>query len=268
MAVGGRAPMARVVLHRGNDTVLLRALYPRLHQSPYSFGIVAQAAGLDDGVLWLDVEIGDRGVDPVDPDATCFPRRHLATLARDLLVIQESQRGRGGQVGQAIELLAPAPLEIRSDEQWVRGGGLELRGEVAGGVRCAAENDIATHAQLERGIDARLFVAVPGLRMPAQRGKDQSREAVHAGVMRPSIRGPFAPVAEGTFPGRFSVVSQPISAKATASFASPSKKTSLKCRMVQFGSMSLSWFTSVTFLAPPPEISSSLRPVCGSHLVS
>ena len=67
-------------------------------------------------------------------------------------------------------------------------------------------------------------------RVPANRRKKELGDLAHAGVRFPRMRGPRAPVAVGTLPGRFVTWRYPSNAKATASFASPSKKTSSKWR--------------------------------------
>ena len=65
------------------------------------------------------------------------------------------------------------------------------------------------------------FVASGGI--PAHSRVEELGDLAHTGVRLPRTRSPRAPVAEGTFPGRFIKCKYPSNAKATASFASPSK---------------------------------------------
>src|SRR5688572_31851696 len=94
----------------------------------------------------------------------------------------------------------------------------------------SAEQDEAPNSQLECLIDGGALPLVAVGRIPANCRKEKLRDFTHAGVRLPRTRGPRAPVAEGTLPGRFVTCRYPSNAKATASLASPSKYTSSKWR--------------------------------------
>src|SRR5205807_6238916 len=93
-----------------------------------------------------------------------------------------------------------------------------------------SEEDESPHAEPYRVFYRRSLTLVAATFFPANCGIKELGDLAHAGVCLPRMRGPRAPVAEGTFPGRLVMCKYPSNAKATASFASPSKKTSSKCR--------------------------------------
>src|SRR5216117_1341229 len=95
-------------------------------------------------------------------------------------------------------------------------------------LRRPPKKNEAPNTEFESLIDRRALRFKTVGSVPANGGVEKLGDFAHAGVRFPRMRVPRAPVAEGTFPGRFVTCRYPSNAKATASFASPSKKSSSK----------------------------------------
>src|SRR5207245_9588858 len=85
----------------------------------------------------------------------------------------------------------------------------------------------------------------------------------HAGVTEPSARGPRAPVAAGRLLGFPASVRKPRNAKATASLASPSKKSWSNGTTGRGRTRAASSSTRAGLRAPPPEMTSSCAALGG-----
>src|SRR5437870_1431486 len=188
-------------------------------------GLGAERPGLDDRVLGLEVEVAHRAEGPVDAERARLGCRNDAGGPRRLEVVQQPERRRGRQLGHARHLLGDAALQVGADEERPAGPLAEVARERADAGRGAAEDDEAADAGREGGVDLGALV-VEAAAAPAQGGEHEPGERRrHAGVTEPSTRGPRAPVAAGRLPGFPASVRKPRNAKASASLASPSKKS-------------------------------------------
>ena len=101
--------------------------------------------------------------------------------------------------------LPRAALQIRGQQQRSIGPAQEVAGEPPHALDVPAEDDEATHADLERVGDRGGAAGEAAPRVGAERGENQAAglEIVghQSGVTEPSTLGPEAPVAAGTLPG-------------------------------------------------------------------
>src|SRR2546425_3463648 len=222
-------------------------------------GLGAERPGLDDRVFGLEVEVAHRAEGPVDAEGARLGSRDHARGPRRLEVAQEPERRRGRQLGHALHLLGDAALQVGADEERPAGPLAEVARERADGVPGAAEDDEAADAGREGGVDLRaLVVEASATGAPAQGGEREPCERRrHAGVTEPSTRGPRAPVAAGRLLGFPASVRKPRNAKASASLASPSKKSWSNGTTGRGRTRAASSSTRAGLRAPPPEMTSS-----------
>src|SRR6266699_2517013 len=218
------AAVPRIVLGTRHHAVLLAALDPRRRVATDGSGIGPERARLHNRIPGLDVEIAHRRKDPGEPDGPRLRAGDLPARIRRIEIVEIAE-GRGRrQLGETAHLLAGAALEVGADEEWPLREVVQRRGKRRdGGARTAKQNESADSGG-ERLLDLRTFGS-EGATPPAQRRTDEARPGNHAGVMCPRIRGPRAPVAAGRLPAFPSRAWWPRKANATASFASPSKKS-------------------------------------------
>ena len=77
MAVHGCIAVSRKMLRRGQDQILLvgmRAFDEGLHVGGDILRILAEGADIDDGVVGIIVDVGDRIIDPLDAERASFAR--------------------------------------------------------------------------------------------------------------------------------------------------------------------------------------------------
>src|SRR3989454_3751385 len=223
-------------------------------------GLGAERPGLDDRVLGLEVEVAHRAEGPVDAERARLGCRNDAGGPRRLEVVQQAERRRGRQLGHARHLLGDAALQVGPDEERPAGPLAEVARERADAGRGAAEDDEAADAGREGGVDLGALV-VEAAAAPAQGGEHEPGERRrHAGVTEPSTRGPRAPVAAGRLPGFPASVRKPRNAKASASLASPSKKSWANGTTGRGRTRPASSSTRAGLRAPPPEITNSSPP--------
>src|SRR5437867_3826681 len=134
---------------------------------------------------------------------------------------------------------------------------MKILGERRDVLRRTPEEDESTDTELEGPFDPGALALVTARVVPANRRVEKLGDLAHTGVRFPRTRGPRAPVAEGTFPGRLVTCRYPSNAKATASFASPSKKTSSKWRTCTGAADFWMAANNAGFFAPPPDTSTS-----------
>src|SRR5207253_10735322 len=166
---------------------------------------------------------------------------------------------------ESLHLLGGPALEIRADQQRAPGLLPQLPGDGRSRRARPSEDDEPAHAGDQRGVDlAALVLEASVTWSPAERRKHQPRKRGgrgHAGVMRPSTRGPRAPVAAGRLPAFPRMVRKPRNANTRASFASPSKKSRSNGTRGRGAMRAASCSTSQGLRAPPPDITTS---ACGS----
>ena len=191
-AVG--APVSRIVLRAGEGTRALAALDPAADQRRHALGIVAEGAGLHDRVLGKHVEVGDRREDPVDAHRAGLLRRDRSGPSGHRGVAQRGERERRRELGESLDLLPRAALEVRGEQQRTLGAPGQIRGEPADALDVPAEDDEAADAELQRVGDRGGLVAEAAVGPGAERGDDEPAGleiAGHqAGVTEPSTREP------------------------------------------------------------------------------
>ena len=205
VAVERGAPVSRIVLRAGEGARALAALDPAADQRRHALGIVAEGAGLHDRILGKHVEVGDRREHPVDAHRAGLLRRDRSGPSGHRGVAQRGERERRRELGESLDLLPRAALEVRGQEKRTLGAPGQIRGEPADALDVPAEDDEAADAELQRVGDRGGLVAEAAVGPGAERGHDEPAGleiAGHqAGVTEPSTLEPDAPVAEGTLPG-------------------------------------------------------------------
>src|SRR5574338_759020 len=224
------------MLDAGERTGGLAAFYPRSDAGADPRRVITEGTGLEDRVVGLRVEVGHGGEDPVDADAQCIACRGCARSPNCIEITQRTQRARRRQLLQPRKLLAGTALEIGSKEKRTRGTGRETRREAPHRFSRPAEDDEAGDTKFQRLVNQRRLMLEARVALPAKRRHQEPRQrrchgTGHGRVTEPSTRRPAAPVAAGRFPGWPWMVRCPSSAKAAASFASPSKNSSSNFRI-------------------------------------
>src|SRR6266576_4545980 len=216
--------MPRKVLGARHHEMLLAPLDPRRGMPAHTRGIGAERARLHDWILRLDIEIADRREHPRQPHRPRLGPGDLAARVRRIEIVEIAERGGRRQFGEPLHLLAGPALEIGAEQERAFGNVAERAGESSNrGAPPAKENESADSGS-ERLLDLGTF-GFERPAPPAQRRTNEARARDHAGVMWPRIRGPRAPVAAGRLPAFPRTVCAPRNANATASFASPLKKS-------------------------------------------
>ncbi len=184
VGVRGGAPVPGIVLRAGERAGALAALDPVAHQRGDAVGIVAERAGLDDRILRQHVEVGHRREDPVDPDRPRLLGGHRPGPPGDVGIVQRGERERRRKLGEPLDLLPRAALEVRRDQQRPLGAAQQVRREAADALGIAAEGDEAADAQVERVGDGTGFLGEGAVRRGAQRRQDQPAELERVGHQR------------------------------------------------------------------------------------
>ncbi len=199
--------MPRKVLGAGERARRLAPLDPAPHQAGHPVRIVAEGAGLHDGIVGQQVEVGDRREDPVDADGARLLRRDGSRPAHHRRVVERGERQRWRELRETRHLLPRPAFEVRGNEQRAARSAQQVGGEAPDRFGRAAEHDEPADADVERIGDARRFVTEAALGIGAKRGEDQpggiggGGGGAHAGVTVPRTRAALAPVAAGMFPG-------------------------------------------------------------------
>src|SRR6267143_539948 len=255
--IGRRAAVSREVLGTREHAVLLAAADPRRRVRADDLRIGAERPGLHDRILRLDVQIADGRERPGETDSARFGARDLPARIRRIEIVEVAEGGGGRQLGEALHLLPRPALEVRAEQQRPAGDVAQRTRERGDRVARAAEENESADAGREGGVNGGT-IGPERTTSPAQRRTDETRAPFdHGGVTCPNTRGPRAPVAAGRLPGFPITVSRPRNAKATASFASPSKKSCSNSTTGRGCTLAASRSTSAGFFAPPPEITSS-----------
>src|SRR6266566_1769097 len=255
--IGCGATVSREMLGTRKHTVLLTAADPRRRLRADELRIGAERPGLHDRILRLDVQIAHGRERPGETDGARLGAGDLPARIRDIEIIEVAEGGGGRQLGEALHLLPGPALEVRAEQQRPAGDVAQRTGERGDRVARAAEENESAGAGRERRVNGGT-IGSERTTSPAQRRTHETRARLdHGGVTCPNTRGPRAPVAAGRLPGFPITVSRPRNAKATASFASPSKKSCSNSTTGRGCTLAASRSTSAGFFAPPPEMTIS-----------
>jgi hypothetical protein len=162
------------VLDATDGTSCLTPHHPLGNAVCHRGGIGAERTRLNNRVGRLDVQVGDRGENPIDAEGPRLAAREVASAANHDTFAERGQCQWGWQVDESRNLLANTPFEIGRDQEGVIAFILEPSGQLGYTAGRATEEDETTGAKGE-SITYRLrFVFESGGVVPSECRKHEA----------------------------------------------------------------------------------------------